>query len=274
MSTDEPDYSLFGKRVRQARNEKGWTQQRLAEQTGLSRQTISGYENGNGHPSSINISKIAEALDISEDRLSSALQTGVVSDGDPPYEADQTLEIQIFQDVRPAAGNGNVIYEAEERNPDTLIQSKWLFEQILGFWPPDDMRGTYIDGDSMSTVEGPYDDGQLILYRPVEELTSGERFLLLVEDVSTGDWRLLFKKVQVYAGGGIKIISDNKAAGLEDETLLPNDEGKLVHQTTGLPVQMRVVGRVLWPDPDQAANEVTVITRTIERLVNMGMISS
>lgn len=73
-------------------------------------------------------------------------------------------------------------------------------------------------------------------------------------------------------GGGLKILSDNKAAGIDDETLLPDEDGQLVHQTTGLRVRMRVVGRVLWPDPDQS-EDVELITETIERLVNMGMIS-
>lgn len=37
---------------------------------------------------------------------------------------------------------------------------------------------------------------------------------------------------------------------------------------------MRVFGWVLWPDPEKETENVELITETIERLVNMGMISS
>jgi transcriptional regulator with XRE-family HTH domain len=266
-------------RLRAARKHARLTQAQLGEELGQSKQSVSGYETGRTEPSREKLQQIAELTEVNK----SWLFTGEgdmtapksVADGGREYEVGpDAIELKVFRDIRPSAGNGKVTYEVEELNPDTLVQSKRLFRDLLGFYPPKDMRGIYIDGDSMATTEGPYEDGQLVLYRPVEQLQGGERYLLLVEDVSTGDWRLLFKRVQVYAGGGIKIISDNKAAGLEDETLLPNDEGQLVHQTTGVPVHMRTVGRVLWPDPNQAADEVTVITRTIERLVNMGMISS
>ena len=40
----------FGSRVREARLNKGWSQQELAEQIGTSKSMISGYETGKNDP--------------------------------------------------------------------------------------------------------------------------------------------------------------------------------------------------------------------------------
>jgi len=283
MSTVSGRKEEIGKRIANARKDADLSQQELADKVDRTRQSISKYERGLQQSSYEIIEEIAAAVDVDPawlwsggDRLpvQESEDSSDINENGLSFDPPDSFEIQIYHDVRPSAGNGNIIHQIQELDPDTLTQSKWLFKQLIGFWPPDDMVGMYIDGESMKTVEGPYEDGQLIFYQPAEEFTSGDRFILCVEDASTGDWRLLFKRVQTYAGGGIRILSDNKDAGIEDETLLPNEEGQLIHQTTKLPVRLRAVGRVLWPDPDQRAEDVALITETIERLVNMGIINS
>lgn len=188
----------------------------------------------------------------------------------PSTETGDSFTLRIFYDVRPSAGNGRLIYGADEQDEAQLEESKQLFKGLLGFRPPDDLRGVYIDGRSMAPM---FQDGQLVLYEPVERMESGERYVLLVEDQTTGDWNLLFKRVQVFTGGGLKLISENPGLGLDDETLLPDDDGKLIHQTTGLPVNVRVVGRVLWPSGRDEARQVQLVTQTIERLASAGVIA-
>ena len=54
----------FGKKVRQLRKQKKFSQEKLAQKTGLHRTYISDIERGNRNVSLENIKKIADALDI------------------------------------------------------------------------------------------------------------------------------------------------------------------------------------------------------------------
>ena len=57
----EPEFSLM-RTIMEARIEKGLTQQKLSELTGISQADISRLEGGNGNPSLRTIQRIAEAL--------------------------------------------------------------------------------------------------------------------------------------------------------------------------------------------------------------------
>ena len=61
--------SLFGKRVRQLRQQRGWSQEFLAFESNLDRTYISSVERGKRNISLINIIKIAEALKIDPQEL-------------------------------------------------------------------------------------------------------------------------------------------------------------------------------------------------------------
>lgn len=54
----------FGERVRQLRKQKKFSQEELAQETGLHRTYISDIERGNRNVSLENIKKIADALDV------------------------------------------------------------------------------------------------------------------------------------------------------------------------------------------------------------------
>lgn len=53
----------IGARIRQARNERGWSQQKLAEEAGLRRATVNDIENGKANPTLDTLLSIAIALD-------------------------------------------------------------------------------------------------------------------------------------------------------------------------------------------------------------------
>ncbi|HBK07240.1 MAG TPA: XRE family transcriptional regulator [Acetobacteraceae bacterium] len=57
-----PDRSRFGKKVRQLRLAKGWTQEELAASTGLHATYIGGVERGERNLGLDNLLKIARAL--------------------------------------------------------------------------------------------------------------------------------------------------------------------------------------------------------------------
>ena len=59
----------FGRNVRQARKDKGWTQEQLAFEAGVKRAYLSEVENGQRNVSLDVVEKLAKALDVSPDVL-------------------------------------------------------------------------------------------------------------------------------------------------------------------------------------------------------------
>ena len=55
---------IFGQNVRLAREKKGWSQDRLSEESGLHRTYISGIERGVRNPTIEIVHQIAAALDV------------------------------------------------------------------------------------------------------------------------------------------------------------------------------------------------------------------
>lgn len=53
----------FGGNVRRCREQRGWTQQRLADEAGLDRSYVSGVERGVRNPTVVTLVVLAKALD-------------------------------------------------------------------------------------------------------------------------------------------------------------------------------------------------------------------
>ena len=63
------EMSTLGQRIRELRNGRGWSQQRLAEMVGVRQKAISSYERGVNVPSAEILVAVAEAFDVSLDYL-------------------------------------------------------------------------------------------------------------------------------------------------------------------------------------------------------------
>jgi transcriptional regulator with XRE-family HTH domain len=64
-----PYFKRLGKRLKDARRAKGWTQQELAERTGLTAAFLSYLENGSRSGSLESLVKLAEALSLEPESL-------------------------------------------------------------------------------------------------------------------------------------------------------------------------------------------------------------
>lgn len=61
--------AIFGDRLKEARIQKGWNQEELAEAMKLTQASISQFEKGQRLPTPKNIDKFAEVLEVSRDFL-------------------------------------------------------------------------------------------------------------------------------------------------------------------------------------------------------------
>ena len=55
----------LGKRIRELRTNKGWSQERLADESGMHRSYMWGVEQGVRNPSLRNLARVADALEVS-----------------------------------------------------------------------------------------------------------------------------------------------------------------------------------------------------------------
>ena len=63
------DPTQIGTRIRDARQERGWTQERLAEAVGVSRSAVAQWETGRAGQLTGHLSRIAEVLDVGIEHL-------------------------------------------------------------------------------------------------------------------------------------------------------------------------------------------------------------
>lgn len=61
--------TLFGKRLAAIRHEKGWSQEKLALESGLARSYLGGVERGQRNIALVNICRLAETLGIPASEL-------------------------------------------------------------------------------------------------------------------------------------------------------------------------------------------------------------
>ena len=74
MATSTDPRALFGKRVRELRHQRGFTQEELADRSHLHRNYVGGVERGERNISLINIVELAHALAIKPGELLREIQ--------------------------------------------------------------------------------------------------------------------------------------------------------------------------------------------------------
>jgi transcriptional regulator with XRE-family HTH domain len=85
MSTIVDERDAFGERLRGERRSRGWSMDRLAEASGVSRAMISKIERGESSPTAVLLGKLSAALELSVSELLTGARLG---DGEEPAAAD------------------------------------------------------------------------------------------------------------------------------------------------------------------------------------------
>ena len=92
---------MFGERVKELRNNQGWTQQELGNRLGVSKQSVSNWENGNIMPSIDLLVKLSDLFQVPTDYLlgnNSAL-TIDITDLDAEQQAMIQRMIAYFRSI-------------------------------------------------------------------------------------------------------------------------------------------------------------------------------
>lgn len=71
----EIDYALIGERIREARKEKGWSQERLSEEIDVAIAFMSRIERGQAHVNLRRLAQIAKALEMPLENLITGAET-------------------------------------------------------------------------------------------------------------------------------------------------------------------------------------------------------
>jgi transcriptional regulator with XRE-family HTH domain len=91
MSTIVEDRDAFGERLRGERRGRGWSMDRLAEASGVSRAMISKIERGESSPTAVLLGKLSAALELSVSELLTGARLGDAQEpaaaGPPPADA-------------------------------------------------------------------------------------------------------------------------------------------------------------------------------------------
>ena len=85
----------FGEQLRRAREAKGMTQQSLAEQLYVTRQSVSRWECGDRYPDLLTTKKISQILEVSLDDLLSGKEMTKVVERNPVVENKAVNNIMI-----------------------------------------------------------------------------------------------------------------------------------------------------------------------------------
>lgn len=80
----------FGETLRQLRKQKNLSQEKIANLLGVSRQSVSKWENGLSHPDTNNLIRLAEILSVSLDEL-----TGNASVNQPTKKLEENYRVTI-----------------------------------------------------------------------------------------------------------------------------------------------------------------------------------
>ncbi len=111
----------IGSRIKKLRKNKGLTQKKMSELTGIPYSTYSNYENNNREPGAAQLIKIADALDISLQNLVTpgSITTEMILDTDE----EATLYLDILNNLEKMNING--IKEIEHYTKYLLSNSKY-----------------------------------------------------------------------------------------------------------------------------------------------------
>lgn len=164
----------FGQKIKKLRNEKGWTQEYVAEQLNISIPALSRYESGTYEPKSLSIvSDFAKLYNVSSDYL-----LGLEVEYDEKDSSPSSAVVLVYGTIPagiPIECIGEII-DTEEIPASMLKGGKQYF-------------GLRIKGNSMSPT---YLDGDTLILEKVEDCENGQDAVVMING-NDGTFKRVFK---------------------------------------------------------------------------------
>ena len=153
----------IGKRIAAARKELGLSQQRLAEMVGRSQSALAAWETGKHEPSRDDVSRLAQALNVSRGLL----------EGTAPRQSDGGMSVPLLNWV--SAGDVTDVDSISVANAHQWIQITDL--------PPGTFFATEVRGDSMDRISP---EGSIIVVNVEDQrLISGKPYVFSLRGATT-----------------------------------------------------------------------------------------
>lgn len=238
-------------RIREARLQKGMTQEQLADKIGVAKSTLTGYEKGNREPNIPTLRKIMDVLQVDANYLyqdeMDNLSELIVSleeremiikyrslDNVGKSHVDMILswEIERMENAIPTAP---VIITAPMRSISFYqrLASAGTGQVVYGDIPverisipdiPEYSRVSYAIGVNGNSMEPLYSDGDMLLIEPTCEIRPGDIGIFIVGSEAyvkkLGNGELISLNSDY---GNIPLTSDSKCMGRVVDKISPND---------------------------------------------------
>lgn len=156
---------LLARRVKELREQRGWTQQDLAQKLHVARATVASWEIGKNEPSGEMLLKIAQVFDVSIDYL-----LGFTDDSTSPSK-----QLPGAIDLRPIPVYNGANAGRTGGFPDAFQILQWIMIPVKR----PGKFGVIIHGDSM---EPDICDGDIVVVDPDMEIHNGDMALVIIED--------------------------------------------------------------------------------------------
>jgi repressor LexA len=148
--------------------ERGWTQLKTSEMSGISKSTLSDYINCKTLINPGNVEKLAKAFNVKKSDIDPSFNLDSVTETQSNYIVNGFVKLPVVG--RISCGNGVIAFEDIERYEDT--PASWL------------NGGEYFyliaKGDSM--INARIQDGDLLLIRRQDDVENGEIAAVLIDD--------------------------------------------------------------------------------------------
>lgn len=204
----------IGERTRKLREEKGWSQEKLAEESGVSQGTIGFIETGTTKNSKY-LPQIAKSLDVTVEYLREGL-------GSPSPE--EYAFIPRYK-IKGAAGTGHENDDHVSIDGTHAFRYDWLKKKGVN---SAHLAVIEVTGDSMSPE---LKDGDVVLLDLADkDLRDGEIYAIQTQNGTR------IKRVVKLLDGRIRLSSDNP-----DKTRFPDED--FGEETVGL---LTIIGRKIW----------------------------
>lgn len=220
-----------GDRLKKARG--GYSREKLASSLGRASKTVERWESGESFPTAPDLISLAEELDVSPAWLLTGEKAGALT---APYRSKQYVELTHYLVTASAAGG---LATLDDSNVQAIWIHRYLLRKVLGIETDGHRVGIVeVSGDCM---EPDLNDGDVVFFLETRQFAGAGRYVLWLNDQAE------VKRLSRMSDGTVCISCDNREKYPTDEFLSPNADGTLILRLTGRPVDLRVIGPVVWP---------------------------